>query len=186
MHARGESDSEQELAELMAAYQAGSLDAFEALYRRLAPMLLGYLVSLSWSRARAEDLLQETFLQMHRSRHTYQPSRPVKPWAFAIARHTFLIERRARARRSRVESLGGSELPEIPVPAEMERLATREEVLRALSGLKAERREAVLLHHVFGLTFAEIGGLLGIREGTAKLRAHRGIVALRDQLGVEP
>lgn len=170
----------------MIRYQAGSLEAFEALYQSLAAPLLGYLVSLSWSRGRADDLLQETFLQIHRSRHTYQPSRPVKPWAFAVARHTFLMERRALARRSRVETSVAEDLPEVPVPAEMEGFATREELVRALSALGAERREAVVLHHVFGFTFAEIAGLLGIREGTAKLRAHRGIVALRERLGVEP
>lgn len=168
----------------MTGYQAGSLEAFESLYQRLAPALLGYLASLCWNRGRAEDLLQETFLQIHRSRHTYRPSRPVRPWTFAIARHTFLMDRRARARRSRVETSPAGDLPELPVPAEVERLAERRQVLDAISTLSEERREAVILHHVFGFTFAEIGGLLGIREGTAKLRAHRAILALRERLGV--
>ncbi len=53
----------------MAAYQAGEFSAFEKLYDRLAGKLRGYLSSLTWSREQAEDLLQETFLQIHRSRH---------------------------------------------------------------------------------------------------------------------
>lgn len=168
--------------ELMVAYQAGDLKAFEAFYHRLSPKLLGYLSSLTWEPGLAEDLLQETFLQIHRSRHTYLPGRPVQPWAFAIARHVFLMDRRARARRRRIESDRVEELPEIPVPSFMAELGTRSELQQALAGLADDRREAVLLHHVWGFSFGEIGRMLGIREGTAKLRAHRAIGALRDSL----
>jgi RNA polymerase sigma-70 factor (ECF subfamily) len=167
----------------MAAYQAGELAAFESLYDSLAPKLRAYLLSLTWSRQRAEDLLQESFLQLHRSRHTYRRGRPVLPWAFAIARHVFLMDRRAARRKARYETLAPAELPEVPVPAAVEKLAAASLVREALSRLDGDRREAVVLHHVFGLSFAEIGSLLGIRAGTAKLRAHRAIHALRKALG---
>jgi DNA-directed RNA polymerase specialized sigma24 family protein len=49
--------------------------------------------------------------------------------------------------------------------------------------LPSDGREALLLHHVWGFSFVEIGGLLGIRGGTAKLRAHRALTALRSLLG---
>lgn len=179
-------EAERELSELMVAYQRGELTAFEELYQRLSGRLRSYLSSLTWSSARAEDLLQETFLQMHRSRQTYLPGRAVIPWAFAIARHVFLMERRAAARRARMEVDAGDELPEVPVPAAVEGFATRQTILRALGALTLDGREAVLLHHVFGLTFGEIGGLLGIREGTAKLRAHRAIQSLRENLQTNP
>lgn len=171
-----------DLRALMIAYQAGELTAFDQLYAALAPKLRGYLSSLTWNPALAEDLLQETFLQIHRSRRTYMFPRPVQPWAFAIARHVFLMDRRATARRSRFESGELDELPEIPVPPAIEQLGTREDVNKALSQLAADRREAVLLHHVWGFSFGEIGAMLGIREGTAKLRAYRAISALRDAL----
>ena len=81
----------------MIGYQAGSLEMFEELFDALSPGLRGYLVSLTRDLDRAQDLLQETFLQMHRSRHTYTPPRPVKPWAFGIARHVHLMDRRWQA-----------------------------------------------------------------------------------------
>ena len=176
---------DQELSGLMVAYQAGDLGAFESLYRQLAPRLRGYLSSLTWNPSLAEDLLQETFLQIHRSRRTYLPPRPVRPWAFAIARHVFLMDRRASVRRSRFESEQLDELPEIPVPPAMEQLGTRADVRKALARLGDDRREAVLLHHVWGFSFGEIGAMLGIREGTAKLRAYRAINALREMLSRE-
>ncbi len=67
------------LLEAMVAYQRGDMEAFETLYAALRGALTGYLRALSRDRAVAEDLLQETFLQLHKVRHTYQPPRPVKP-----------------------------------------------------------------------------------------------------------
>ena len=47
----------------------------------------------------ADDLVQETFLQLHRARHTYNPAFPLLPWAMAIARHVWLMDRRTLSRR---------------------------------------------------------------------------------------
>ena len=139
-----------DLSALMVAYQAGELAAFDELYALLAPRLRGYLSSLTWNPSLAEDLLQETFLQIHRSRRTYMRPRPVRPWAFAIARHVFLMDRRARARREKFETGQLDELPEIPVPPAMAQLGTQADVHKALALLTDDRREAVLLHHVWG------------------------------------
>ena len=167
-----------DLERLMTAYQAGSLDAFERIYAALAPPVLGYLTSLSRDRSHAEDLVQESFLQVHRSRHTYRAELPLRPWVFAIARHVWLMDRGMRSRRP----VTGSELPDLPVPAEVERLADRDTLGRALAAILPDRREALLLHHVWGFNFAEIGQLLGIRADAAKLRSSRGMGDLREIL----
>lgn len=167
----------------MTAYQAGDLAAFDELYRRLQPGLRRYLLSLTLDAHRAEDLLQETFLQIHRSRRTYAPPRPVEPWAFGVARHVFLMDRRAGARRRRHEADAGEVPPELPVPARDGQVARRDELRRAIAELTPERREPLLLHHVWGFSFKEIGGMLGIREGAAKVRAHRGMESLRGLIG---
>ena len=65
---------DERLRELMQGYQAGAIESFEALYADLGRPLLQYLASLARHRAHAQDLLQETFLQVHRSRHTYRPT----------------------------------------------------------------------------------------------------------------
>lgn len=175
--------NEDRLSALMVAYQGGDMAAFEALYGSLATALGGYLRSLVRDAARAEDLLQETFLQVHRARRTYLPARPVKPWIYAIARNVFLMSRRSATRRERHETIADEELPDVPVPAEVESLGERHAVRAALAGLAEERREAVLLHHVWGLSFKEVGAVQGVSEGAAKLRAHRGMNELRERLG---
>jgi RNA polymerase sigma-70 factor (ECF subfamily) len=172
-----------DLRQLMTAYQGGSMDAFERLYAALAPPLLGYLTSLTRDRGRAQDLLQESFLQIHRSRHVYRRDLPVRPWVFTIARHVWLMDLRTRARRPALTS--GNELPNLPVPADMERLADRDALRRAFDRLLPDRREALLLHHVWGFSFAEIGQLLGIRAEAAKLRSSRGMSDLRKLLNAD-
>jgi RNA polymerase sigma-70 factor (ECF subfamily) len=159
----------------MTAYQAGSMEAFEALYAALASALLAYLTTLARDRIVAQDLLQEAFLQIHRSRRAYRPGLPVRPWVFTIARHVWLMDRRQRGRRPQANQ----ELPELPVPAEVSGLAERDGLRRALDAMLPDRREALLLHHVWGFSFAEIGQMLGIRPDAAKLRSSRGMGDLR-------
>lgn len=175
--------SDERLIELMTAYQRGELEAFEELFAALSVGVRNYLASLARSVDRAEDLLQETFLQVHRSRRTYAPPRPVKPWVYGIARHVFLMDLRSRGRKSKYESTAREELPELPVTAIAEDLPVTDELLAALRALPDDRREAVVLHHIHGFTFQEIGGMLGITGRAAKLRSFRGIQQLRQQLG---
>jgi len=173
---------EEALVAMMVAYQGGDASAFEALYREMAGAVRGYLRSLARDATRAEDLLQETFLQLHRVRHTFDPARPLKPWVYAIAHNVFLMQRRAMARRGRHEAVADDDLPDLPVPAEVESLADRDLVRRALARLPADRREAVVLHHVLGFSFNEVGAVQGVSPGAAKVRAHRGMVELRATL----
>ncbi len=177
--------TERDFSTLMTAYQAGEIAAFDELYLRLQPPLKRYLISLTMSVERAEDLVQETFLQIHRSRHTYVPPRPVQPWAFGIARNVFLMDRRAGSRRQRHEADNVDELPELPVPPALDGFTHRDQLRRAVAGLPAEGREPLLLHHVWGFSYKEISGMLGIRAGAAKVRAHRALEKLRTALGVD-
>ena len=87
------------LRELMRAYQSGRFEAFDDLYAAIAPPLRRYLLSQARDAAKSDDLVQETFLQLHRARHTYDPAYPVMPWAMAIARHVWLMDRRTLSRR---------------------------------------------------------------------------------------
>ena len=70
----------------MARYQAGDFVAATALIECFGPQLHRFFLSQCSSRADADDLLQETWLRIHRVRHTYRPGEPVIPWFYAIAR----------------------------------------------------------------------------------------------------
>ncbi len=166
----------------MAGYQSGELEAFDNLYARLAPTIRRYLLSLARDATWAEDLLQETFLQIHRARHTYNPAWPVQPWALAIARHVFLMDCRQRTRKGDFKKVSTEEAPEEAAPAHEGAFIARDDLRRGLATLTPRTRRAVLLHHVWGWSFEEVGARLGMRGAAAKLRASRGMAALRHRL----
>ena len=172
-------ESNETLTALMVACQAGDAMAFETLYHKTAGPLLRYLRSLTRDPARAEDLVQETFLHVHRARHTFDPACSARAWIYAIARNVFLMSRRATGRRLRHEALADGELPDLPVPAPFEALAARDVLERALARIPGKKREALLLHHVEGLSFAEVGAVQGVTALAAKLRSHRAMAELR-------
>src|SRR5580698_8198648 len=75
------------LETLMVRYQQGDFAAATALIDRISPRLHRFFLAKSISRADADDLLQETWLRIHKVRHTYRPGEPTLPWFYAIARH---------------------------------------------------------------------------------------------------
>jgi RNA polymerase sigma-70 factor (ECF subfamily) len=173
------------LRSLMVGYQDGQREAFEQLYLVLAPVVRRYLARLARDPARVDDLLQDTFLQVHRARHTYDPAFPVKPWVYAVARHVFLMDCRYRHRRgdlARQEPLDDAVLPASRTASHEEALITRSQVRQALSSLSESTRQSVLMHHLHGLTFQEISRRLHIRGPALRARASRGMARLRQAL----
>jgi RNA polymerase sigma-70 factor (ECF subfamily) len=174
---------DQHLRDLMREYQAGRFEAFDEIYASIAPALRRYLLSQVRDAAKADDLVQETFLQMHRARHTYNPSFPLMPWTMAIARHVWLMDRRTLSRRPWAPDDVAT--MELPVKAEAASLPERVEVRRALGKLAGGRRDAVIQHHLLGFSFREIADRAGIAETAAKLRSSRGMAQLRALLATE-
>ena len=170
-----------ELRGLMVAYQSGRFEAFDELYARVAPVVRRYLLAQARDAAKADDLLQETFLQVHRARATFDPSYPLMPWVMAIARHVRLMDRRAASRRPR-PSEDVTEI-EIAVRGESASYAERADLRHALAQVASPQRDAIVQHHVWGWSFKEIAARAGIAETAAKLRSSRGMAKLRAALG---
>lgn len=178
--------------ELMAQYCDGDASAFRALYALVAPRLLGYLMKMARERAVAEDLLQLTFLKLHRAREAYVRGADPLPWIYSIAHRTFLDEAR-RVKRAVVRVGEGDELPEQRADLRGETDDRRDEprvdpelvraALDALAALPEQQREAVVLTKLDGKSVAEAAEIAGTSVGAMKVRAHRGYEALRKILG---
>src|SRR6201996_7330660 len=162
----------------MIRYQDGSLEAFQEIYAQLAAGVRRYLSHLAGGSGIADDLLQETFLQMHRSRSAYNPTYAVRPWVFGLARNVFLMNRRATRQWAKLHE-SRENLPEFPVLPEADRLGSQDEIRRCIAYLQPDQAEALLLHHEWGFSFEEIAGMLGIRATEARGRASRGMADLR-------
>ncbi|HVY46222.1 MAG TPA: sigma factor, partial [Minicystis sp.] len=88
----------------MDRYAEGDAHAFSALHQGLYPRLHAYLTRMSGSPTLADDLVQETFLRMHRARASFVAGGAVIPWAYAIARNVHIDHTRA-AKLRRTERL---------------------------------------------------------------------------------
>jgi RNA polymerase sigma factor (sigma-70 family) len=179
--------------ELMGRYCDGDADAFRQLYALVSPRILTYLLRMSSDRSLAEDLLQLTFLKVHRARMAYVREADPMPWIYAIAHRTFLDEMRKRKRSKeqlpreagalpeRAAHISGKAIDEVADSQrdpELERAA-----LEALKNLPENQREAVVLTKLGGKSIAEAAAITGASTGAMKVRAHRGYVALRKALG---
>lgn len=165
----------------MVQYQKGSLEAFRELYANLAPDLRRYVRFLARGSDAVDDLLQEAFLQLHRSRAAYNPAYAVRPWMFGLTRNVCLMNRRSMRRWAHIHAVV-SDLPDVPVPAEVDRLADADAIRHSLGELPADHAEALTLHHVWGFSFDEIAGMLGVSAVAARARASRGMARLRAAL----
>jgi len=177
--------------ELMQRYQDGDAQAFRELYALVAPRLFGYLVKLTRNRALADDLLQHTFLKIHRARAAYVRDADPLPWMYSIAHRTFLDE--ARRDKRAIVKTSGDDLPEVHAGISGETAEQRDEprvdpelakaALDALADLPTGQREAVVLTKLEGKSVAEAADIAGTTIGAMKVRAHRGYEALRRLLG---
>lgn len=177
---------------LMGRYCDGDAAAFRELYRLVAPRLLSYFLRMARDRALADDLLQLTFLKVHRARATYVRDANPIPWLYAIAHRTFLDEMRKRKRAKVQLSSSGDNVPEqaahisgqaadtVDEPGHDRELA--QAAIAALDTLPEKQREAVVLTKLSGKSIAEAAAITGTTPGAMKVRAHRGYVALRKAL----
>ncbi len=163
----------------MEAYVAGDAEAFQRLFRSLAPSVHAFFARTVGHGAAAEDLLQTTFLKLHRARRRWRRGERLRPWVFTIAARvrTDWLRRNGREEEVDDEALD-PEVPRDPATAALARERS-ERVRAALECLSGPQRVVVHLHRFEELSFAEIGEVLGISEGAAKLRAFRAYAELR-------
>jgi RNA polymerase sigma-70 factor (ECF subfamily) len=181
---REASEADDRLVRLMVEYQAGRTEAFESLYAALAGALRRHFEAVARGEA-ADDLVQDTFMEIHRSRRTYLPPLPVRPWVFGIARNVLRRHRRVAWRRARRDAVAVAEdVTSASAAAAAAPAIDAGDVDDALRRLPPARRHAWELHHVHGLSFEEIARALRIPIGAARLRSSRAMGALRSALGI--
>jgi RNA polymerase sigma-70 factor (ECF subfamily) len=174
----------------MDSYAAtGDVGAFERLYDLLAPRLHAFLIRRTRDASGAEDLVQQTFLQMHAARAHFARGGEVMPWAFAIARRLLIDVFRKGEREC-----GAGGLDEDPNDWACDRetpdalVARRRLTLRIedeLARMPEAHRVAFYLLQRDGLSVAEAAQILGTTPAAVKLRAHRAYKQLRAHLGAD-
>ncbi len=161
-------------ARIVAQALAGSQSAFEQIVRRYQRPIISLISRMTGDRALAEDLAQETFVKAFRSLAAFDTTRRLSSWLFRIAHNTAIdAMRRARPPQVPIETVpsAGDAADEPPDPVERQELGHALEA--ALDALRPDQRAAIVLRYENGLSFDEIGTILGVPEVTARSHVHR-------------
>lgn len=169
---------------LMLAYVGGERTAFDALFTRYSPKLSRMLGRHIHRPADVSDLVQQTFLQLHRARRDFRSDAKLRPWLYTIALNLKRQYFRRKGRRPET-GLGETEPPEHGAYADPERSVVGAELRRALMTLPDAQRQVIELHWFEGLPFKEVAVVVGASESAVKVRAHRGYGRLREVLSTE-
>jgi RNA polymerase sigma-70 factor (ECF subfamily) len=154
--------------------------AFAAVYDRLAPRVYGFLLSLLGNRPDADDVLQETFLQVWNQAGRFDPARAHPDgWVLMIARSRAGDQLRKRA-TAKVQGTPADEPADTTHPAAgLERADAAGRVSAALARIPPEQGELIRLAFYDGLTHEQIARTLGLPLGTVKTRIRLGMQRLR-------
>jgi RNA polymerase sigma-70 factor (ECF subfamily) len=187
--------------DLLGRFQRGERAAFEVLVGRYERELYGYLRRYLGDASLADDVFQNTFLQLYTKVGKYEPGRPVRPWLYTIATHQAIDALRRAGRHQalsleqqreagadgEVRTLTGMLESAAPGPpdlalAEERRVHVRQSVDRLPDFL----RQVVMLAYYQGLKYREIADVLKIPVGTVKSRLHAALVKLQEAWGASP
>ncbi len=181
--------------QLLEQFREGRREAFGVLVRRYEGELYGYLRRYLGDGNLADDVFQNTFLQVYTKSGQYEPGRPVRPWLYTIATNQAIDALRRQGRHQAVsldqerEETAAAELPQLlgllesrgPGPLEQLQGEERRQLVRAsVERLPDFLRQVVVLAYYQGLKYRDIAEILGIPVGTVKSRLHSALVKLQE------
>jgi len=173
--------------------ESGRTEDFEALIHRYENELFRYLSRYVGDKALAEDVFQNTFLQIHLKRGLYEEGRPVRPWIYSIATHqavdalrklgrhpTISLDRRMNSGEADAGSLVDLLTDEEEGPlAALQGQEQRDWVRESVARLPETLRQTLILAYHQDLKYREIAEILKIPVGTVKSRLHAALAKLQ-------
>ena len=178
-------EAENKWGRLMAAAQGGDRTAYAQLLHEIVPFIRAIAVHRHATRDRADEVVQDVLLTLHRVRHTYDPSRPFKHWLAAIARRRSIDVLRRRSRLERWEISDEIAYETFADPAtnrQMEARFATGGLREAIASLPEQQREAVELLKLREMSLAEASAASGRSIAALKVNVHRAIKSLRRRM----
>ena len=167
---------------IMLKVKDGHLDGMRLLFERYHKPLYGFLYRMTGERETSEDIVQDVFLRMLRSRHTFTVHGEFKTWMYHVARNllkdTFKRNQKTGGHYDITafeERISSGEMADAKVQQQEEAALLQ----RALSKLEPLHREILVLSRYQELRYSEIAAILDITEGAVKVRVHRAMEQLR-------
>lgn len=163
--------------------QSGDEAAYQELLLDLARVLSGYVQRKVGRESDVEDIVQEILISIHRSRHTFDGSRPIGPWIFAIAKRRVVDHLRVGSRFSRelqgdkwdnewwLERAGGEVVAE-----------SMRDLYREFENLSEQKRQALRLIAIEGRSTGQAAEIMQMKESAFRVMFHRTVHSLRKVL----
>ena len=187
---------------LMSRYRDTGDDAdFAMLMSRYEREIYRYLVRYLGNATAADDVFQDTFLQIHQKRHLYEEGRAVKPWLYAIANHQAIdalrrsgrhptkslsatgVDSDGEAQRNGLETL--LESTAAGPLANLQEAERRDWVKKAIESLPESLRQTLVLAYYQDLKYREIADTLNVPVGTVKSRLHTGLLKIAEKARID-
>lgn len=176
---------------LMERIKNDDQEAVIALVGKYQSELIGFFFHQCWDQLIAEELAQDVFVNVYRSRARYVPTARVRTYLYRIAHNLWIDHLRRQRRHLSLDATFGEDGPTlgdgIAAPdirdGSARDLRIRDRVQQALDLLPAGQREVFVLANNHDMKYQDISAVLGIPEGTVKSRMHNAVRALRDELG---
>jgi len=173
--------------EAMAEYAQGREAAFDVVYEVVAPRIEGYVRRKVRDSARVEDIVQQTFENMHKARGRFVPGSDVLNWAFAIARNLVIDTGKKAGRESSADMTDENETMGAVLAAAVaggeELFLARETgalLVRTFERLTKLQQEVFELVKLEGLSYQQTAATLGITVPSVRMYAHRAYLSLRE------
>ncbi len=160
----------------------GGTESLHDLYNKIYQSLYGYALSLTKNTHDAEDVLQETFISIHRSAGNYRPCGKPMAWIFTIAKNHARMKLRER---NRADSLEEARIEDSDAFSHIGNSEARMVLQIALKALTDEERQIVTLHCVTGLKNREIAELMELPLNTVLSKYHRALKRMKEILKEE-
>ncbi|MBA3710100.1 MAG: sigma-70 family RNA polymerase sigma factor [Planctomycetes bacterium] len=176
---------------LMERIRDGDQEAVVALVGRFQNELVGFFYHQCWDQLVAEELAQDVFVNVYRSRSRYQATAKVRTYLYRIAHNLWIDHLRRQKRHLSLDAEFGEQsmrlvdvlkAPDAPEDTSGRDHQVRERIHEALANLPEGQREVFVLANNHGMKYQEIAAILHIPEGTVKSRMHNAVRALRDEL----
>ena len=181
-------DHRPEDSALMLRYRDGDVAAFETLYRRHKDPLFRYLLRRCRHHAAAEDVFQEVWGKIIKSRDNYRPTAKFATFLYHVAHNCFIDHLRRNKRHGDTADIEPDSQPDAADCPEtlVEKSLARRNLDTALRSLPDEQRDVFLLYEEAGLSLDEIAIVTGCKRETAKSRLRYAVRKLRAALDESP
>jgi len=170
--------------QLMQWIAAGDASCLGTLFERHHQALFNFMLQMTHNRSLSEDLVQESFMRVLKSAHTFRGEASFRSWLFNISRNRFYDHLRKDKRLQRFEESEPSAIGEIETDpaAEFESMEKQTQFQTAMARLPEKQREIIWLGRFELDSFEELGDALGCSAGAARVRMHRAVRQLKTQL----